>query len=77
MKGHEVSVAARIEKLDSMSAHADAGEVLRWLSGFSRPPSMTYLVHGEPVALDALRRRIETEKQWRAHIAEYEERVEL
>ena len=49
-------VAARIERIDSMSAHADAGEILRWLSGFSRPPAMTYLVHGEPVALEALER---------------------
>ena len=61
MKGHDVAVSARIEKLDSMSAHADAGEILRWLSGFSRPPSMTYLVHGEGVALEALRARIQTE----------------
>ena len=47
IKGRDVPVVARIEKLDSMSAHADADEILRWLSGFSRPPEMTYLVHGE------------------------------
>src|SRR5262249_25478643 len=77
LKGRDVSVAARIEKLDSMSAHADAGEILRWLSGFKRPPAMTYLVHGEPAALDALKQRIETERGWPTHIARYEERVEI
>ena len=76
-KGHEVSVGARIEKLDSMSAHADASEILRWLSGFSRPPSMTYLVHGEANALEALRARIEREMKWPVHVAGYEERVTI
>src|SRR5262249_6285454 len=31
LKGRDVAVAARVEKIDSMSAHADAGEILRWL----------------------------------------------
>ena len=77
MKGRDVSVAATIERLDSMSAHADAEEILRWLSGFSHPPSMTYLVHGEPVALQALQSKIARDKQWPVHVADYEERVEL
>jgi metallo-beta-lactamase family protein len=58
-----------------MSAHADAGEIQRWLSAFKRPPAMTYLVHGEPPALDALEKRIEAERQWPVHIARYEETV--
>ena len=60
-----------------MSAHADAGEIIRWLSGFLAPPTMTYLVHGEPVALEALRARVTEEKQWPAHIAKYQETVEI
>ena len=77
IKGRDIPVAAKIEKIDSMSAHADAGEILRWLSGFSRPPSMTYLVHGEKVALETLSARIQQERRWPAHVAEYLERVEL
>jgi metallo-beta-lactamase family protein len=77
MKGRDVPVAARIEKLDSMSAHADAGEILRWLSLFKRPPAMTYLVHGEPAALQALKGRIEAERRGPAHIAGDEETVEI
>jgi metallo-beta-lactamase family protein len=60
-----------------MSAHADAGEILRWLSGFVTPPTMTYLVHGEPSALEALRARVTLEKQWPVHIAGYLERVDI
>lgn len=75
--GRDVSVAAHIEKIDSMSAHADSREMLRWLGGFTRPPAMTYLVHGEPPALNALAETITREKQWPVHIARYRERVEL
>jgi metallo-beta-lactamase family protein len=75
--GQIVPVAARIERIDSMSAHADAGEIMRWLGGFSRPPRMTYLVHGEPIALDALAARITRELSWPVHIAAYREQVDL
>src|SRR5260221_7979791 len=33
--GRVYPVAARIERIDSMSAHADYSETMRWLSGFS------------------------------------------
>ena len=47
MFGQQVPVHARIEKINGMSAHADAGEIVRWLRTFPRAPKMTYLVHGE------------------------------
>ena len=75
--GRVYPVAARVERIDSMSAHADANEIMRWLSGFSRAPRMTYLVHGDPVALTALEKRITAERQWPVHIAGYRESVEL
>ena len=77
IKGRDIPVAATIERVDSMSAHADAGEILRWLSGFSTPPAMTYLVHGEPSALEVLRARVADEKKWPVHIAGDHERVEV
>jgi metallo-beta-lactamase family protein len=70
-------VAARIERIDSMSAHADAEEIERWLSGFVRPPASTFLVHGEPDALTALKGRIEQRFGWNVRIPDYRERVEL
>src|SRR5262249_44278342 len=62
--GVEVPVAAEIASMDAMSAHADAGEIMRWLHGFTRPPSVTFLVHGEPGPMDALKARIEKELKW-------------
>lgn len=75
--GRQVTVAARIERLDSMSAHADASEIMRWLSCFTRPPATTYLVHGEPGPLQVLAARIAAELRWSVHIAKHLERVEL
>ena len=77
IKGRDVPVAARIERLDSMSAHADAGEIMRWLDGFQRPPAMTYLVHGEAAPLEALRARMSNDRQWPVHVARHHERVEI
>jgi metallo-beta-lactamase family protein len=75
--GEVVPVLAHVAAIDSMSAHADAGEIMRWLSNFTRPPSMTYLVHGEPKGLEALQKSIDTKLGWPTHIAGYLERVAL
>jgi metallo-beta-lactamase family protein len=75
--GMMVPVAARIERIDSMSAHADANEILRWLKTFTTPPRHTYLVHGEPMAQDALKTRIETALGWTVHIPRHGEKVEV
>ncbi len=77
MFGQWVPVHARIEKLNAMSAHADAGEVIRWLRTFPKAPGITYLVHGEPPAQVALKARIERELGWNVHIPEYLERVDV
>lgn len=77
IKGHEVGVAATIAHLNSMSAHADSNEIMRWLSGFTTAPAQTYLVHGEPAALRALQQRITSERHWQVAIAEHQQRVEL
>ena len=75
--GQWVPVAARIEQIDSMSAHADANEIMQWLRGFTAPPQRTFIVHGEPDAQDALGARIKAELGWTCHAPEYGERAEL
>ena len=60
-----------------MSAHADAGEIVRGLSDVSHPPALTHLVHGEPVALRALQKRIQTERGWPVHLPKCLDRLEL
>lgn len=77
MLGEMVPVRARIEVSDSYSAHADRGEILRWLGGFRRAPDMTYIVHGEAEAASALRDAIASRLGWRAAVAEDGQRVAL
>jgi len=62
--GEYVPVRAEVANLSMLSAHADADEILRWLSGFKAAPRMTFISHGEPAASEALRQRIESELGW-------------
>jgi metallo-beta-lactamase family protein len=77
MFGQIIPVRARIERLNDMSAHADAGEIMRWLGTFPSAPGMTYLVHGEPTAQAVLKARIERELGWRVHVPSHGEQVEV
>jgi metallo-beta-lactamase family protein len=75
--GQEIPVAARVRNLESMSAHADSNEILRWLRGFKAPPALTCLVHGEPASMDALKARIERELRWSVRAPQSHEKIAL
>lgn len=57
--GNYIYVMAQTVLSDSFSAHADQGELLRWLSAIPEKPKNVFLVHGEPAASDELRKKIE------------------
>jgi metallo-beta-lactamase family protein len=59
--------------VDAFSAHADADDVLGWLSGAL--PAATYVVHGEPAAAAALGDRIDRGLGWTAAVPELGEQV--
>ncbi len=75
--GEMVPVHARIERLENLSAHADYREILRWLTGFKRPPEKIFLVHGEPKAAEALKDKIVGKFGWQVEIPEYLQKFEL
>ena len=77
MLGQSVPVRAAIMASDAYSAHADQGEILRWLGGFTRPPAATYIVHGEPDAASALQVRIASQLKWRAVVAQDGQRIDI
>jgi metallo-beta-lactamase family protein len=70
MFGQWVPIHAEIASLPELSAHADASEIVRWLRGFEKPPRRTFIVHGEPLASDALRLRIGRELGWRTSVVD-------
>src|SRR5262249_41815251 len=75
--GEMVPVNAQIESMGSLSAHADSVELMRWMSGFKRPPKTTFLVHGEPIAASALAEKVTQQLGWQVVIPEYKQAVEL
>lgn len=75
--GDCVKVRAEIASLGSLSAHADRGELLRWIGRLPRTPKRVFLTHGEPVAADSLRLAIEDRHRWPCTVAEHLQAVEL
>jgi metallo-beta-lactamase family protein len=75
--GEIIPVQARIELVESMSAHADSTEILQWLGGFTKPPQLTFIVHGEPVAMEALATAIHDRLGWMTKMPEHGETVGL
>ena len=66
--GEWIPINAEVADLAMLSAHADADELIRWARGFSAAPEQTFVVHGEPPAADALRRRLGRELGWQATV---------
>ena len=77
MLGEIIPVRAKVKVLDGFSAHADQGEILRWLGTFTRAPKMTYVVHGEQAGATALAELIRARLQWNVEIAKYQQKVTL
>ena len=75
--GKYVPVKAKIEHLESLSAHADQSELIDWMGGIKNIPENIFLVHGEPTALDTLRSKIKDTFGWRTHISKLYETVQI
>jgi metallo-beta-lactamase family protein len=75
--GRHIPVTARIAKIDSMSAHADRGEIATWLATLPKPPGRLCLVHGEPGPMDALRAYVTDRFGWSPHMPSHGERIDV
>ena len=75
--GHSVAVNAGVAKIDSMSAHADRNEILRWLGTLGSAPRRVCLVHGEPAPMDALKGLIQERLSWNSYTPAHGETIEL
>ena len=72
----EVAVLAEVTSLKGMSGHADAGEMLRWLSEV-KAPRRVFVTHGEREAAEALAARLSRERGFSTHVPDIGEEVEL
>lgn len=74
--GRYIPVRAEVHVTNAYSAHADADQMVAWLSGM-RPPATAYVVHGEADASQVLADRLAEELGWNAVVPRYLERVRL
>lgn len=75
--GSSVKVRAKVELMPDYSGHADYLDTLAWLGKFTRKPKNTFLVHGDPDALEALKEHIEERLRWTVTVAKARETFTL
>jgi metallo-beta-lactamase family protein len=75
--GQQYPVRARIAQVHGFSAHADRDELIKWLSGLTKPPRRVFITHGELDASKNLERLIRKGKGWETLIPSYRQQVIL
>ncbi|HSM62960.1 MAG TPA: MBL fold metallo-hydrolase [Gillisia sp.] len=75
--GKYYPIKAKIHHDESLSAHADQKGILAWLKDIDNTPQNVFLVHGEPLALDALRVKIKDTYNWKCTIPKLYETFEI
>jgi metallo-beta-lactamase family protein len=74
--GEYYPVRAQVHTIGGLSAHGDQQDLLRWYRGFANPPP-TWLVHGDPEASEAFRRKLSAETPASVQVARPGDRVDL
>lgn len=74
--GQDIAINCRVDMLDDLSAHADYQELMQWLQPL-QPPRRTFITHGEPVAADSLRQKLEHQMHWPALVPEQGDEISL
>lgn len=69
--GTMVPIEAEIAMLDNISAHADYNEMLHWLSHIENSPKKVFITHGDLVAANALKEKIEETFHWPCIVPDY------
>jgi metallo-beta-lactamase family protein len=72
----DVPVLAEVASLKGLSGHADAGEMIRWLSGVKSARTI-FFTHGEVDAAEALAGRLTLERGLKTRVPGLGETVEL
>ncbi len=75
--GQYYQVRARIVQLNGFSAHADRGELVRWLSSLRKPPRRVFVTHGELNASQHLASLVRNSSGWEIVIPSYKDQVFL
>ncbi len=71
------TVRAEIKEIKTLSAHADYEEILEWLGHFENKPKKVFVTHGEVVAAQSLKNKIEERFGWSVVVPKYLESFDL
>ena len=75
--GKYVPIKAKVNHLESLSAHADQEELLTWMGSIKNIPEKVFLVHGEKAAMEIYKDKIHEQLGWNCHIPKMHEVVEI
>lgn len=75
--GKDVPVRAEFSTLSGLSAHADRGELLRWIRSGDSLPNTVFVTHGEPDSQDALAKLLREQTGATCHTPELDQRYTL
>ena len=75
--GKPFRVRANVEQIHGFSGHADRNELMKWLSGLTKPPRRLFVTHGEEEASEAFAKFVREEKGWEVSVPEFNDSVEL
>jgi metallo-beta-lactamase family protein len=75
--GEWIPVRAAIRQISGLSAHADQGELLLWLSRREREPERVCVVHGEYEAQQVFAERLSDELGWSSEIPDLGDEIQV
>jgi metallo-beta-lactamase family protein len=73
----EIPVEAKIKSITSLSAHADADELVQWCSQMKKAPKKVFLNHGQPEPMKKLAQRLNKELGWNVDPILIEQKVAI
>lgn len=72
----EVEVKAQVDNVSGFSAHADQKEILEWLNSMEEVYGV-YLIHGEEIQLETLKKKVKAKLKHPAHIVKFGEQIHI
>ena len=75
--GQMYPVKARVVRISGFSAHADKGELFRWVSSLQKQPRHIFVTHGEPNAAQHFAHFLKEETGWKTSVPGYRDEVVL
>jgi metallo-beta-lactamase family protein len=75
--GEPMRVRAEVDSIGELSGHADQNELLAWMEPTVKTLKKVFLVHGEPLAQQALKEEIEAHYKLEVVIPKRGDRVEV